>query len=131
MPDPERPILTPEEVIQFLRLDDGAGKPKERLRNLIRRQGLPVVRVGRLVRFRRTDVENWLDTKTRGVRRGGSLPIIIVRGRRSLRVAAPAESRTSMPDRGKRPTPGRASLIFRAENGNSNDDPCLSSKATP
>jgi len=69
MPDRQPLLLTPDEVIQLLRLDDGAGDAKERLRNLIRRQGLPVVRAGRLVRFRRTDVECWLDAKTRGLQR--------------------------------------------------------------
>jgi hypothetical protein len=54
-------ILTKEDVIRLLRLDDGGGNAGERLRNLVRRQGLPVVRVGRMIRFRRSAIEKWLD----------------------------------------------------------------------
>lgn len=69
MPEHEPLLMTPPEVISLLRLDDGAGDAKERLRNLVRRQGLPVVRAGRLTLFRRADVNRWLDGKTRGGRR--------------------------------------------------------------
>jgi excisionase family DNA binding protein len=61
-------LLTLLEVIELLRLDADGGDAKERLRNLIRRQGLPVIRAGRFVRFRRGDVEAWLEGKRRGRR---------------------------------------------------------------
>ena len=47
----DTPLLTPKEVADYLRVDaDG-------LRNLIRRHGLPVIRRGRLLRFRKTAVD--------------------------------------------------------------------------
>ena len=57
------PYLTPEEAITYLRLDADKRNPVERLRNLIRRQGLPVIRRGRLQLFRKTAIDDWLDNK--------------------------------------------------------------------
>jgi excisionase family DNA binding protein len=54
-------LLTPQEAIAYLRLDTDGGNPAERLRNLIRRQRLPVIKRGRLQRFRRTAIDAWLD----------------------------------------------------------------------
>lgn len=54
-------LLTAGEMIKYLRLDVEPGDPKERLRNLIRRQRLPVKRRGRLQLFRREEVDRWLN----------------------------------------------------------------------
>ena len=61
-------LLTRDDVIEYLRLDADGRKAEERLRNLIRRQGLPVIRRGRLQLFRRTAVDEWLDAGQRGGR---------------------------------------------------------------
>jgi excisionase family DNA binding protein len=53
--------MTDAETIAYLRLDADGRDPAERLRNLVRRQGLPVIRRGRLRLFRRSDVDAWLD----------------------------------------------------------------------
>ena len=45
--------------------------PAERLRNLVRRQGLPVVRRGRLLVFRKAAVDQWLDVRNRSNYAGG------------------------------------------------------------
>jgi excisionase family DNA binding protein len=52
--------LTQPETIAYLRLDVDDRDAAERLRNLIRRQGLPVVRRGRLVLFNREALDIWL-----------------------------------------------------------------------
>ena len=54
-------LMTAEEVIVYLRLDSDKRNPGERLRNLIRRQRLPVIRRGRLMLFRRSAIDTWLD----------------------------------------------------------------------
>ena len=56
----DTPLLTTDEVITYLRLDI-TRNPAERLRNLIRRQGLPVIRRGQLQLFRKAAVDQWLD----------------------------------------------------------------------
>lgn len=63
MPDSMQfpPLMTEPETISYLRLDIDDRKPGDRLRNLIRRQGLPVIRRGRLRLFRKTAVDSWLD----------------------------------------------------------------------
>lgn len=53
-------LLTAEEVITYLRLDTGRGNPAERLRSLIRRQQLPVLKRGHVIRFRRSEIDAWL-----------------------------------------------------------------------
>lgn len=58
-PAPE--LMTEAETIGFLRLDVDCRDPKERLRNLVRRQGLPIIKRGRLHLFRRSDVDAWLN----------------------------------------------------------------------
>lgn len=54
-------LLTAGEAITYLRLDVDNRNPAERLRNLIRRHGLPAIRRGRLLLFRRSAVDAWLD----------------------------------------------------------------------
>jgi helix-turn-helix protein len=59
-------FLTAEEVIAYLRLDALGGNAKEHLRNLIRRQQLPVITRGRLKLFRRSAIEAWAAAGERG-----------------------------------------------------------------
>jgi len=59
-------LLTAAETITYLRLDTDQRNPAERLRNLIRRQGLPVIRRGTLRLFRRSAIDAWLDAGQRG-----------------------------------------------------------------
>jgi len=58
-------MLTQEDLIRYLRLDVDDRDPVERVRNLIRHQGLPVTRRGRLLLFRKTAVDAWLDVPAR------------------------------------------------------------------
>jgi excisionase family DNA binding protein len=53
-------IMTAEDAIRYLRLDVDGRDPAERLRNLVRRQGLPAVRRGQLQLFRKVAVDEWL-----------------------------------------------------------------------
>ena len=48
------PLLTVEEVARYLRLQPGT------VRGMARRGELPVVKVGRRWRFKRSQIENWL-----------------------------------------------------------------------
>jgi len=50
----DTPLLTPNEVADYLSID------ADQLRKLIRRHGFPVIRRGRLLRFRRSAVDKWL-----------------------------------------------------------------------
>lgn len=50
----DTPLLTSKEVADYLRVD------AEQLRNLIRRHGLPVIKRGRLLRFRKSAIDKWL-----------------------------------------------------------------------
>jgi excisionase family DNA binding protein len=59
----EAPMMTEQETIAYLRLDTDHRDPAERLRNLVRRQGLPVVRRGKLRLFRRAAVNAWLEKR--------------------------------------------------------------------
>ena len=59
-------MLTQEDLIRYLRLDVDERNPIERVRNLMRYQGLPVIRRGRLLLFRKTAVDEWLDVPPRG-----------------------------------------------------------------
>jgi len=59
-------MMTQEDLIRYLRLDVDERNPVERVRNLIRYQGLPVTRRGRLLLFRKTSVDEWLDVPARG-----------------------------------------------------------------
>jgi hypothetical protein len=59
-------LLTPADVIAYLRLDADGRDPGERLRNLVRRQGLPMIRRGRLQLFRRSAIDAWLDGERDG-----------------------------------------------------------------
>lgn len=54
-------LLTAEEAISYLRLDVDERDPHERLRNLVRRQGLPQCRRGRLVLYRKAAIDAWVD----------------------------------------------------------------------
>ena len=58
-------VMTADEVIRYLRLDVDGRDPAERLRNLIRRQGLPDVRRGRLQVFVKAAVDRWLEERSR------------------------------------------------------------------
>jgi Helix-turn-helix domain len=59
-------LLTRDETINYLRLDVDDRNPKERLRNLVRRQGLPEIKKGKLRLYRRSAVDAWLSkTKAR------------------------------------------------------------------
>jgi hypothetical protein len=68
------PLMVEGELISYLRLDADTRNPRDRLRNLIRRQGLPVIRRGRLQLFRKTNIDAWLDgaglVRMEGCRRG-------------------------------------------------------------
>ncbi len=57
----QRELMTAAEVIDYLRLDVLSKNPTEKLRSLIRRQGLPAKKRGRLRLFRRSQVDAWLD----------------------------------------------------------------------
>lgn len=61
-------LLTVAEVIGYLRLDVDGGDAAERLRNLVRRHGLPIIRRGRRQWFRRDAVDAWLEAGQRGGR---------------------------------------------------------------
>lgn len=61
-------LLTDAEVVAYLRLDANGGNARERLRNLIRRSGLPVIRRGGLRLFRRSAVDAWLTAGERAPR---------------------------------------------------------------
>ena len=54
-------LLTPLEAIAYLRLDAEGGNAAERLRNLVRRQRLPVLKRGRFQRYRRSEIDAWLE----------------------------------------------------------------------
>lgn len=62
-------LLTPDEAIAYLGLDREGGDARERLRNLMRRQKLPHSKRGRLLRFRRSEIEAWLDGENKGHKR--------------------------------------------------------------
>jgi hypothetical protein len=64
-----RELLTATEVVEYLRLDTDGRNSLERLRNLIRRHGLPVIRRGGLRLFRRSELDLWLDAERRKPRR--------------------------------------------------------------
>jgi len=58
----DQTLLTREELVRLLRLDaDRPGRAGDKLRTLIRRQHLPAIRRGRLLLFRRSEVEQWLN----------------------------------------------------------------------
>ncbi len=59
--DVERELMTADEAIEYLRLNADGRDAKERLRNLVRRQRLPMIRRGRLQLFRKAAIDAWLD----------------------------------------------------------------------
>jgi excisionase family DNA binding protein len=60
------PLMTPQEVADFL------GMPLATLQSWrAQRTGPPGYRVGRHVRYRREDVEAWLEERSDAARRGG------------------------------------------------------------
>jgi excisionase family DNA binding protein len=60
-------ILTPEEVAELLRVSSSWVHEKTRRRA---KNPLPVLRVGRYIRFRRSDVISWLDsTRTKPMKK--------------------------------------------------------------
>ena len=61
---PKDEYLTPEQVIAWLQLDhDGCDREvaRERLRNRCRSRQIPFIRLGRLIRFRTSDIEQVLE----------------------------------------------------------------------
>ena len=65
---PVPPIMNADDLITYLRLDAKQGDAHERLRNLIRRQKLPVIKRGKLQLFRRASVDAWLAAGERGAK---------------------------------------------------------------
>jgi hypothetical protein len=61
-------LLTPEQVIDLLALDDGCGPDlaRERLRHRLRARQIPYVQIGKLIRFREGDIEALLQRVTVG-----------------------------------------------------------------
>lgn len=61
-------LLTPEQVIDLLQLDDGCGPDlaRERLRHRLRARQIPHVRIGKLIRFRQQDIEALFQRQTVG-----------------------------------------------------------------
>jgi excisionase family DNA binding protein len=57
-------LITPDELASQL----GVGLPF--IRKLAYKRALPVVKVGRYVRFKRSDVDTWLEQNTRPARAG-------------------------------------------------------------
>lgn len=62
MPDgtPAPAIMTTDEVIRFLRLNEIAVKRPEQTIDYYRQRGLPALQLGRAVRFRLEDVVEWV-----------------------------------------------------------------------
>lgn len=60
--------MNADDVIAYLRLDAQPGNARERLRNLVRRQRLPVCKKGKLQLFRRASVDAWLAAGERGAK---------------------------------------------------------------
>jgi len=54
-------LMTATETISYLRLDVDDRNPKERLRNLVRRQRLPEIKRGKLRLYRRSAIDAWLE----------------------------------------------------------------------
>ena len=68
-PDIDHELLTADETIRYLRLDTDDRDAHERLRSLHRYQGLPRLKRGRLILYRRSDVDAWLAGEHGGRRR--------------------------------------------------------------
>ena len=64
-------MMTQEDLIRYLRLDVDERDPVERVRNLMRYQGLPVTRRGRLLLFRKMAVDHGWMCLLAGVMLGG------------------------------------------------------------
>lgn len=61
MSESRHDLLTAAEVIDYLRLNTGNRNAELALRNLVRRQRLPIIRRGGVVVFRRAAIDAWLD----------------------------------------------------------------------
>lgn len=61
-------LMTVGETIVYLRLDVDGRDAHERLRSLVRYQGLPRLKRGRLILYRRADIDAWLSGETSGRR---------------------------------------------------------------
>lgn len=62
-----KPLLTPEQVIEILQLGADGCSPetaRERLRNMCRARKIPYVKLGRLIRFKATEIEEWIEQNT-------------------------------------------------------------------
>ncbi|HQU42547.1 MAG: hypothetical protein B7Z67_11580 [Acidiphilium sp. 21-60-14] len=69
IPDSLRDLLSVPEAIDYLRLATLPGDARERLRTLTRRQGLPYIKRGKTLWFRRAAVDAWLEAAEHGGRR--------------------------------------------------------------
>ena len=58
--DVDHELMTADETIRYLRLDTDDRDPHERLRSLARYQHLPRLKRGRLILYRRADIDRWL-----------------------------------------------------------------------
>ena len=59
--------LTEDEAIVYFKLDQLKGNAKERMRNLIRRKGLPYYELARGIRqYRRDELDAWREQQKRG-----------------------------------------------------------------
>ena len=51
------PLMTPEEAAEYLKLSEGT------IRNMAADGEIPKVKIGRSLRFRRSDLNRWIDAK--------------------------------------------------------------------
>ena len=58
-------LLTPDDVVERLRLDEGGKNGRERLRTLRRLGRIGCVKVGRLIRFTEEDVRRFVEAHRR------------------------------------------------------------------
>jgi excisionase family DNA binding protein len=56
----EELILTPKELAHYLRLN------QQTIYRMVARGDIPVIRIGRTVRFRKAVIDDWLNAKTEG-----------------------------------------------------------------
>jgi hypothetical protein len=62
-------FLTEQEAIAYLKLDGMAGNARERMRNLIRRKGLPYYELARGLRqYRKAELDAWRASQRQGPR---------------------------------------------------------------
>jgi hypothetical protein len=67
MNTPAADWLTEQEAVEYLLLDKMPGDAKERMRNLIRRKGLPYYELARGIRqYRRSELDAWREQQRQG-----------------------------------------------------------------